>query len=404
MFVCKICGNEVKQGQAFCHTCGADVVENYETVCAACGSKNGAGSRYCARCGGILQVMRKPVCAVCGAKNLPGAKFCVSCGAPIVLEAETHADEDMLDARKAKLRIDNMQRERMAAVDKEIAEKRAKTHEEKQRATQEIEELRAKNEAELDRRARMLDEYRELLNDMGAEDVRLLKKMSSSLKSYAAYYADPYSQIDEDDIEGETYVCPACGTINPLEATACTHCGRSKARALLLVAKGKLKQSPPIKRKQEIIEAPEQDLLVERVPTYDEFEKEHGIEKQQPQSEVVQEEEKKEAPQDFSGPSGVQPQHPYYPPYPPYPYPPQAYPYPACPPQPAAPSAPAYFVGPDGEPYQMPPIVQPVAFVPYVTQEQPLMQYMPQQEPQQVQVAKAMPAQHEVQPAQKKRK
>ena len=30
-----------------------------------------------------------------------------------------------------------------------------------------------------------------------------------------------------------------------------------------------------------------------------------------------------------------------------------------------------------GEPYQMPPIVQPVAFVPYVTQEQPLMQYLP---------------------------
>ena len=30
-----------------------------------------------------------------------------------------------------------------------------------------------------------------------------------------------------------------------------------------------------------------------------------------------------------------------------------------------------------GDGYQMPPIVQPVAFVPYVTQEQPLMQYSP---------------------------
>jgi len=36
-----------------------------------------------------------------------------------------------------------------------------------------------------------------------------------------------------------------------------------------------------------------------------------------------------------------------------------------------------YYIGPDGKPYQMPPIVQPVAFVPYVTQEQPLMQYSP---------------------------
>ncbi len=402
MFVCKICGNEVKQGQAFCYTCGADAVENYETVCPVCGSKNGAGSRYCARCGGILQVMRKPVCAVCGNKNLPGAKFCVSCGAPIVLEAETHADEDVLDARKAKLRLDNMERERMAAVEKEIAEKRAKTHEEKQRATQEVEELRAKNEAELDKRAKMLDEYRELLNDLGAEDVRLLKKMSTSLKGYAAYYADPYSQIDEDDIEGETYVCPACGTINPLEATACTHCGRSKARALLLVAKGKLKQSPPIKRKQEIIEAPEQDLLVDRVPSYDEFEKAHGIAKEEEAEDIKVEEEKKEAPQDFSGPSAAT-QHPYYPPYPPYPYPPQGYPYPPHPQQPVSPSAPAYFVGPDGEPYQMPPIVQPVAFVPYVTQEQPLMQYVPQQEAQQAhQRVMAQPVQ--AQPTTKKRK
>ncbi len=398
MFVCKICGNEVKQGQAFCYTCGADVVENYETVCAVCGSKNGAGSRYCARCGGILQVMRKPTCAVCGSKNLPGAKFCVSCGAPIVLEAETHADEDMLDARKTKLRLDNMERERMAAVDREIAEKRARTHEEKERATQEIEELRAKNEAELDRRAKMLDEYRERLNDLGAEDVRLLKKMSASLKNYAVYYADPYSQIDEDDIEGETYVCPACGTINPLVATACTHCGRSKARALLLVAKGKLKQSPPIKRKQEVIEAPEQDLLVERVPTYSEFEKDHGVVKQEEVAEP--QEEKKEAPADFSGPSATP--HQYYPPYPPYPYPPQGYPYPAYPQQMAG-GAPAYFVGADGEPYQMPPIVQPVAFVPYVTQEQPLMQYMPQAEPT-AQPAQKPQTQAVTQPNGKKRK
>ena len=117
MFVCKICGNEVKQGQAFCIKCGADVVENYETVCPICGAKNGAGSRYCASCGGILSVMRKPVCAVCGAKNLPGAKYCVSCGAPINLDSETHSDNDMLDARKTKKRLDTMERDRMAAVD-----------------------------------------------------------------------------------------------------------------------------------------------------------------------------------------------------------------------------------------------------------------------------------------------
>ena len=52
----------------------------------------------------------------------------------------------------------------------------------------------------------------------------------------------------------------------------------------------------------------------------------------------------------------------------------QSYPYPyPAPPYPQAP----YLMGEDGKPYQMPPIVQPVAFVPYVTQEQPLMQYSP---------------------------
>ncbi|MBO5655371.1 MAG: hypothetical protein J6S32_05005, partial [Clostridia bacterium] len=37
---------------------------------------------------------------------------------------------------------------------------------------------------------------------------------------------------------------------------------------------------------------------------------------------------------------------------------------------------PPYGATPHGQ-YQMPPIVQPVAFVPYVTQDQPLMQYTP---------------------------
>lgn len=75
--------------------------------------------------------------------------------------------------------------------------------------------------------------------------MELLKKMSTALKTYSKYYADPYTQIDEDDIEGDTYVCPACGTINPLTATACTHCGRNKARALLLLAKTKSNKVRP---------------------------------------------------------------------------------------------------------------------------------------------------------------
>lgn len=378
MFVCKICGNEVKPGQAFCPTCGADVVENYQTVCPVCHAKNSAGSRYCAKCGGILQVMRKPICAVCGTKNLPGAKFCVSCGAPIVAESETHSDEDILDARKAKLRLDNMERDRMAAVDKEIAEKRAKADDEREKALAQVEEYRQKSEEEYREKAENLEKYRQKLNELGPEDVELLKKMSAALKTYSKYYADPYSQIDEDDIEGDTYVCPACGTINPLTATACTHCGRNKARALLLLAKNKIKQSPPVKRKQQVIPAPQADLEVKKVPTFDEFVDEFNapVEEEKP---VEEKEPEKEQQADFSGP-GRAPYPGGYAPYPyasatPYPYPYPAQPMGAMPPYPTP-----YLVGEDGKPYQMPPIVQPVAFVPYVTQEQPLMQYAPQVE------------------------
>lgn len=390
MFVCKICGNEVKQGQAFCQKCGADVVENYETVCPICGTKNGAGSRYCAKCGGILSVMRKPVCSVCGAQNLPGAKYCVSCGAPINLNAETHSDGDMLDARKAKKRLDSMERDRMAAVDKEIAQKRAKVMEEKEEAMQEVERFKEKCEQDYEHKLTTLEAYKNKLNELGAEDVELLKRVSVSLQDYSRYYADPYSQIDEDDIEAETYVCPACGTINPLTATACTNCGRNKARALLLLAKNKIKQSPPVKRKQRIISAPEEDLKRKPLPTLDEFEQmlTNPAPVEEEKTEAQEEEEKKDPPADFSG------RPPYYgypyPPYPPYgyPYPPQQ-PYPAYPAQgaqqqvglpggaPMPPQAdPAYYYQ-EEQRRQMPPIVQPVAFVPYVTQEQPLMQYSP---------------------------
>ena len=189
----------------------------------------------------------------------------------------------------------------------------------------------------------------------------------------------PY--IDEDAIDGDTYVCPACGTINPLTATACTHCGRNKARALLLLAKNKIKQSPPVKRKQQIIPAPTADLETKKAPTLDEFVDELNAPVQE-EKPVAEKEPEKEQQADFSGPSRM----PYQGGYAPYPYPP--YPYPAQPGAVGMPQypTPGFFMGEDGKPYQMPPIVQPVAFVPYVTQEQPLMQYVPQeQKPQKAQ-------------------
>ena len=59
--------------------------------------------------------------------------------------------------------------------------------------------------------------------------------------------------------------------------------------------------------------------------------------------------------------------------------PPQYPPYPQQQPMPnGMPAGYGFYGRAGGDPYQMPPILQPVAFVPYVTQEQPLMQYTPQ--------------------------
>lgn len=402
MFVCKVCGKEVKAGQAFCPTCGADVVENHETICPVCNTKNSAGSKYCAKCGGILHTLRKPVCSECGAKNLPGAKFCVSCGAPIKPEVDTHSDADMIDARKAKRRVDNMERERMAAVDREIARKKAFAADEIEKQMQEIDDYRAQSEKEFEQKKKNVELYKDKLNELGAEDVDMLKKMSTALKDYSQYYADPYSQVDEDDIQDDVYVCPACGTINPKTATTCSNCGRNRARAQLLLAKGKIKQSPPVKRKKDVIAAPEADLERLHVPTYDEFVKsleEKPVEKDEHT-------EQKQEGADFSGPHynpyGQYPYPPYPYPYPPYPYPPYPYgcgccnrqenkankpceqpeespkeePCATCEQKPVAEEQRQNVASPYQQ-FQMPPIVQPVAFVPYVSQEQPLMQYAP---------------------------
>ncbi len=374
MFTCKVCGSAVEAGQAFCTKCGADVAENYECECPSCGTKNTAGNRYCAKCGNILGVLAKPVCVICGSKNLPGAKFCVSCGAPLPRNEETHDSLDVIEMRKTKMKLDLLVKERMKGIDKEINDKRAKMLDDKAKSMKEIEDYRTKTNAELAKQAQMLDAYREKVNEMGSEDVAKLRKITSGLKDLVGYYSDPYSEIDEDLIEGETYVCPSCGAINPLTVTACLHCGRSRARATLLLAKGKIKQSPPVRRKLKQLPVKEVDLDSPKTPTFDEFAGEEFEKSQNKTIEVEKPDESANFSSHPAAPYGAYPYPPQYAPYPPQqPY--GGYPYP-YPPQPQQ-YAPTHYNSETGEPYQMPPIVQPVAFVPYVTQEQPLMQYTP---------------------------
>lgn len=372
MFICKICGSEVEAGQAFCAKCGADVAESYESVCPSCGTKNNAGSRYCAKCGNILGVLRKPVCVICGAKNLPGAKFCVSCGAPLPVDEETHDSLDVIEMRKTKLKLDLLVKERMKGIDKEIADKRAKMLDDKAKGMKEVEDYRGKTNAELSKQKRLLEAYRKKVDELGSEDVAKLKKISTALKDVAAYYADPYSEIDEDDIETETYVCPVCGAINPLNVTECLHCGRGKARSTLLLAKGKIKQAPPAKRKVKKLDSPDVTLEAQKTPTFDEF---AGEEFERAQTTPIEPTKADVPAASFSAPSPYGGAYQY-----------QGLPYP----QP-------YSVRYDtatGKAYQMPPIVQPVAFVPYVTQDQPLMQYAPTDAPQNASAAEGQNAQN----------
>ena len=356
MLKCKVCGNPVSPGMAYCPSCGADVIRSYEAKCPKCGTINPAGSRFCATCGTILESLRKPKCAICGAENMPGAKYCVSCGAPIVMEEDTHSTDDFLAMQKVKRSLDILEKERLEEIDKEIAKKRAEFENTKEAFVSEMQERIHNADDELNKKAELLDEYRMKLNELGPEDVAQLKKLSQALKSYAIYYSDPSSAVSDESYEGQTYVCPVCGTINPQDIAACTHCGRNKARSIILLNKGKISQAKAVKRKIDIIKAPQADVSPDPNPTFAEFAQgkfepvDMDTEIPTPSAQMPQTNMPYGAPGMQNGGQNIGFNN----------YP-QGNPY--------------MYYGRD--PYQMPPILQPVAFVPYVTQEQPLMQYTP---------------------------
>lgn len=351
MFTCKVCGSEVERGQAYCATCGAEVAGNYEVKCPSCGTRNSAGSRFCAHCGELLGVLRRPVCPICGSENLPGAKFCSRCGAPVEDPDNPFTEEDVLEMRRNKMNADLMVKERMDGAEREIARMKKNMERDKAKAMQDIEDYRRKTNDELKKQAVMLDAYRDKVNELGSEDVAQLKKLSSAVRNYSAFYADPYSAAENMDELENPFVCPVCGGVNAADAVKCTRCGRSRARSVELLDKGLIKQSPPIRKKTKVLPAPEEDLAAQKTPTFEEFAGEAFKEAQTKPIEKAA--ESKDAP-NFAGAAH-------------YPY---GYPY----------GAPVFYNRETGEPYQMPPIVQPVAFVPYVTQNQPLMQYSPDED------------------------
>ena len=352
MFTCKVCGSEVERGQAYCATCGAEVAKNYEVKCPACGTRNNAGSRFCAHCGELLGVLRRPVCPICGEENLPGSKFCSRCGAPVEDPDNPFTEEDVLEMRKNKMNVDLMVKERMDGAEKEIARMKRGVEKDKAKVMQDIEDYRRKTNDELKKQAVMLDAYRAKINEVGSDDVVQLKKLSSAVRNYSAFYADPYSAAENMDELENPFVCPVCGAVNAADVVKCTRCGRSRARSVELLDKGLIKQSAPVRKKTKVLKAPEEELVTPRTPTFDEF---AGKAFEEAQNKPIEKTESDKDVPNFAGAA-------HYAPY--------GYPY----------GGPVFYNRETGEPYQMPPIVQPVAFVPYVTQDQPLMQYAPEED------------------------
>ncbi|MGI6228952.1 MAG: zinc ribbon domain-containing protein [Christensenellales bacterium] len=362
MFICKNCGAKVGPGDAFCKRCGKDVVENYEAVCPKCSTHNIGGSAFCVRCGGALSQLRKPVCPSCGKINFPGAKFCRCCGGLIPVSSETHSQ---------------------AQVEEDIKGKKAAAKQEEDRI--------ARLEAVLNEKVKRFNEYKDKYRRYDTPAMRKLKKLAKDCREQSKIEGEPYgNSLSEAEIEAAAFVCPVCGKVNDRLSQYCTRCGRSKAKMARLALEGKIPSFrdavpvsvEPISLKDgepDYIDKPMLDLDVkieeENLHTvsddFDMFAEEDDIAAAAetavaPAAPVApapaQAAEAVQYPQEMPQFSGG-----YYPP-PQYGFAGQA----------AVGTRilmSAGFQGAEpGEPYQMPPIIQPVTFVPFVSTDQPLWQ------------------------------
>jgi len=90
---CQQCGNNVKEGAAFCGNCGWAVpaaavqtaVLPIEKKCASCGTVLKDEAQFCPNCGQAVaaEIRPDPVCSSCGEKIIQGNKFCIKCGTAV---------------------------------------------------------------------------------------------------------------------------------------------------------------------------------------------------------------------------------------------------------------------------------------------------------------------------------
>lgn len=346
MFYCRNCKSQVMAGQSVCPSCGCDVIDNYETVCPTCQTHNRGGSRFCASCGGILPLIKRPVCVICGALNVPGAKFCCSCGGPMLMAEETHSIEDIIEQRKQKMRADLIAKDKLQQVDEEISRRRVRIAQEESKARDIITEREQEYNEYINYKAEQLLAYKAKLEEADSLDVAKLKKLAKAVRTYSAFLASPFSELSDADKRKVIFVCPVCGAENSLKSKVCYACGRSKQRSIELHKKGKIVRHPnfsmmnhkTVKAHEKIDIADVKRMKFEDMPNdfAQKFKNANASANNNNYANGFQ------TPQYAQNGQMMNPN----------------------------------FAGANNpvEPYQMPPIVQPVAFVPYVTQDQPLLQ------------------------------
>ncbi|MEG1613590.1 MAG: zinc ribbon domain-containing protein [Clostridia bacterium] len=154
--------------------------------------------------------------------------------------------------------------------------------------------------------------------ELESESVKQLKNLIPEIETYAQAVGELFPGVDEAELSAMTYICPVCGKLNSVSDGKCKRCGRDKKRTAELAAKG-------------------------RVPNFD--------------SAVLVPDKKVKPPKVVLDNAQTAPKHEFKNG------------------KPSAAVSPMFGYGGYGGGYgQMSPIVQPIAIVPYVTQEQPLWQ------------------------------
>lgn len=72
------------------------------------------------------------------------------------------------------------------------------------------------------------------------ENLKKLREVLPDLMSYAATFDDEFAQLSEEELKETTYVCPVCGKRNNISDEKCRRCGRSRARSEELARKGRI--------------------------------------------------------------------------------------------------------------------------------------------------------------------